>query len=78
MLCQRCNNAESTGFLVHLCDKCFSEWEKEIHTNPSTVDLEPIDLSMLTVSGGGLVPDDAQGVKITGVCDDVRVEIIRK
>lgn len=30
MKCRRCNDRESTGFLIHLCDICFDEWEANL------------------------------------------------
>lgn len=27
MKCRKCNLNESTGFIIHLCDQCFDEWE---------------------------------------------------
>lgn len=76
MLCQRCQERESTGMLIHLCDKCFDEWEAEVRANPKTADVGPMDLACKYQKAGGLVPDKAKGIRIRGHASDVRVDIV--
>lgn len=77
MICMRCKKRESTGILIHLCDKCFDEFEAEVDENPKSVDLEPVDLAMKHQRIGGLVPDNAKGVRIRGTIDDVKIDIVQ-
>ena len=77
MLCQRCRRRKSTGFLVHLCDPCFDEWEAEVKSQPDKVDLGPLDLACKRQKAGGLIPNDAKGIRLRGKGENVRIDIVR-
>ena len=42
--------------LVHLCNECFDQWEREVQANPKAVDVGPIDEFLKTKSGAEVFP----------------------
>lgn len=77
MLCMKCKQRESTGFLVHLCDECFDKWEAEVLAKPKQADISAVDPSCIYQGAGGLVPNHYKGMKIRETNEgDVRLTYV--
>ena len=64
MICLHCNERESTGVLVQLCDACFDEWEARVNSNPSNVSIDVVHPVLRRKAAGGLQPEEVTAIEI--------------